>query len=189
MLRPMIDHHIPPCCPTHTPSQLFCDFSDHLLMAIIGKAAGLLFQLENGQPLRHCTFTTQVQQALIASGVDGSLFNSHSFCIGAATTASAAGVPETTIKHLGRRRSSTINNIFELPPQTWYTFHGNSLHLTTSIVLDCIQVSWPMYYHLFQCCSHSFGHLLLLLLHLFFHDYEQQRFDIYACSIHFRIKQ
>ena len=59
-----------------------------------------LFCLENGQPLQRRSFTTQVQQALSASGVDGSLFNAHSFCLGAATSASIAGVSESIIKRL-----------------------------------------------------------------------------------------
>lgn len=85
-------------------------------LAVRGKAAGPLFQLENGQPLKRRTFTTQVQQALTASGVNGSLFNGHSFRIGAATAASAAGVPETTIKLLGRWQSSAYQQYIRTPP-------------------------------------------------------------------------
>ena len=47
-------------------------------------------------------FVTKVQQALSAAGVQGSCFNDHSFRIGAASSASAAAVPETVIKALGR---------------------------------------------------------------------------------------
>ena len=44
----------------------------------------------------------KVQQALQQIGVIGHHFNGHSFKIGAATSASQVGVPETTIKILGR---------------------------------------------------------------------------------------
>ena len=55
-----------------------------------GNLASPLFCLETGQPLQRRSFTAQVQQALSASGVDGSLFNGHSIRLGAATSASIA---------------------------------------------------------------------------------------------------
>ena len=64
-----------------------------------GRTPGPLFQLGRR------TFATNVQQALTSSGLDGRQFNSHSFRIGAATTASAAGLEDSTIKHLGRWKS------------------------------------------------------------------------------------
>ena len=42
-----------------------------------------------------------VQRALTQAGVNGELFNGHSFRIGAATSANQAGILETTIKILG----------------------------------------------------------------------------------------
>ena len=47
----------------------------------------------------------KVQEALTATGLTGTNFNSHSFRIGAATAAGVAGVPEATIKVLGRWKS------------------------------------------------------------------------------------
>ena len=70
-----------------------------------GSAPGPLFIRQDTSPLRRKWFVARVQQALAAAGVPGSLFNGHSFRIGAATTASAADIPETTIKTLGRWRS------------------------------------------------------------------------------------
>ena len=81
-----------------------------------GNLAGPLFCLENGQPLQRRSFTTQVQQALSASGVDGSLFNGHSFRLGAATSASIAGVSESIIKRLGRWQSSAYQRYIRTPP-------------------------------------------------------------------------
>ena len=50
-------------------------------------------------------FVQEVQRAPSASGLIGLNFNSHSFRIGAATLAGAAGVPESTIMVLGRWKS------------------------------------------------------------------------------------
>ena len=79
-------------------------------LTVRGPAAGPLFCSEEGEPLRHRQFTASVQGALSASGLNGSLFNGHSFLIGAATTASIAGVPESTIKWLGRWESSAYQS-------------------------------------------------------------------------------
>ena len=74
-------------------------------LAVRGDAPGPLFIFPDGSPLRRGVFVHQVQSSLAASGLTSSNFNGHSFRIGAATTASAAGVPETTIKVLGRWKS------------------------------------------------------------------------------------
>ena len=66
---------------------------------------GPLFRLQDGSPLHRAMFVQQVQAALSASGLVGSNFNRHIFRIGAATSTSTAGVPESTIKVLGRWQS------------------------------------------------------------------------------------
>ena len=68
-------------------------------------APGPLFANSDGSPLYRRQFVSRVQQALTQAGVNGDLFNGHSFRIGAATSARQAGVPETTIKILGRWHS------------------------------------------------------------------------------------
>ena len=70
-----------------------------------GMPQGPLFMLSDGSPLHRSLFVQEVQQALSASGFIGLNFNSHSFCIEAATSAGAAGVPESTIKVLGHWKS------------------------------------------------------------------------------------
>ena len=85
-------------------------------LVVRGDGAGPLSQLEDGRPLHRRLFTQQVQQALSMAGLDGSQFNGHSFRIGAATTASGAGIPETTIKHLGRWRSAAYQSYIQTPP-------------------------------------------------------------------------
>ena len=67
-----------------------------------GWVLGPLFLLKNVLPMQ---FVSQIQSTLSSAGIHGSSFNGHSFHIGAATTASAAGIPEATIKVLGRWKS------------------------------------------------------------------------------------
>ena len=66
---------------------------------------GPLFINQDKSPLRRHKFIGCVQQALIMADLQGSDFNGHSFHIGAAMSANQAGVPETTIKVLGRWQS------------------------------------------------------------------------------------
>ena len=70
-----------------------------------GGSPGPLFRLQDGGPLHRATFVHHVQAALSASCLVGANFNGHSFRIGTATSASGAGVPESTIKVLGRWQS------------------------------------------------------------------------------------
>ena len=87
---------------------------DHLTRR--GGTPGPLFQLEDGKPLKCRTFASCVQQALTSSGLDGRQFNGHSFRIGAATTASSAGLEDSTIKHLGRWKSDAYQDYIRPSP-------------------------------------------------------------------------
>ena len=82
-----------------------------------GQTSGPLFCLEDGQPLRRKLFSSQVQQALSAAGLDGTLFNSHSFRIGAATTAHSVGIPDSTIQLLDRWQSAAFQRYIRTSPQ------------------------------------------------------------------------
>lgn len=81
-----------------------------------GGAPGPLFINEDKSPLRRHKFVGCVQQALTTAGLQGSDFKGHSFRIGAATAASQAGVPETTIKVLGRWQSMAYQRYIRLSP-------------------------------------------------------------------------
>ena len=70
-----------------------------------GESPGPVFINANMTPMRRRQFVSKGQEALTLAGVRGSNFNGHSFRIGAATSASQAGIPETTVKILGRWRS------------------------------------------------------------------------------------
>ena len=86
-----------------------------------GNQPGPLFLTSTWQPLHRRSFVTQVQQALQEAGIDGSMFNGHSFRIGAATTASSVGIPETIIQRLGRWQSSAYQGYIRPNPDDLVT--------------------------------------------------------------------
>ena len=74
-------------------------------LEIRGGSDGPLFVRSNGAPLTRTVFTERLRRLLSQAGITGH-FGSHSFRIGAATTAGLAGVPEHMIQTLGRWSSS-----------------------------------------------------------------------------------
>ena len=60
-----------------------------------------VFVHHNGAPLTRAALTTELRRLLPLCGVTNSDdYASHSFCIGAATSAAMAGVPEYLIRHM-----------------------------------------------------------------------------------------
>ncbi len=80
-----------------------------------GNEPGPLFIFEDGSPLSRPRFVTVVRQALAAAGVDPKPYSGHSFRIGAATTAAKKGVEDSTIKMLGRWKSSAYQLYIKTP--------------------------------------------------------------------------
>ena len=78
-----------------------------------GGSAGPLFRHASGLPLTRATLTMWLKQAAARAGLDGN-FSGHSFRIGAATSAAAAGIPDHLIKTLGR----WFSNAYQLYIQT-----------------------------------------------------------------------
>ena len=70
-----------------------------------GLAPGPLFRLDDGRPLTRLALVSEVRAALTVAGIDPAPYSGHSFRIGAATSAAAAGVEDAVIKTLGRWRS------------------------------------------------------------------------------------
>ena len=68
--------------------------------------AGPLFRLKDGRPLTKPAFVERIKDVLSKAGLDGSKYAGHSFRIGAATSAAAAGVEDSMIQTLGRWKSS-----------------------------------------------------------------------------------
>ena len=78
-------------------------------LAIWPPTTGPFFLLKSGQALSGGGPVSAVRLALGSTALDISRFNGHSFHIGAATTAVEVGIPDCTIKLLGRW------NLFALP--------------------------------------------------------------------------
>ena len=84
-------------------------------LAIWGSSAGPFFQLPGSVPLTKDLFTTRVRSALSALGYNSSLYASHSFRIGAATTAAERGIEDSIIKALGRWKSDAYQAYVKIP--------------------------------------------------------------------------
>jgi hypothetical protein len=90
--------------------QLFLPRTNHLLCPVSslshflhrrGSLPGPLFVFSDGTALSRRHVTERLRAILASAGVDGN-FSSHSFRIGAATSASAAGLSDSMIRTLGR---------------------------------------------------------------------------------------
>ena len=71
-----------------------------------GNGPGFLFQFRDGKLLTKSRFVEAVREALGVAGLDPRAYAGHSFRIGAATTARACGLSDSTIQMLGRWSSS-----------------------------------------------------------------------------------
>ena len=67
-----------------------------------GSAPGYFFRDSEGKPLLKPRFVSELSRALAAIGVHQDAYAGHNFRIGAATTAAAAGLEDSTIQLLGR---------------------------------------------------------------------------------------
>ncbi len=90
-----------PLCPVKALS----DFA-----AIRPLSHGGFFCHFNGDPLTQFQFNAMLRKLLHFSGLGGVKFTAHSFRIGAATTAAAAGIPRADIQSMGRWRSDAVNS-------------------------------------------------------------------------------
>ena len=91
----------------HTGSEL-CPVSALLAyLAMRGNDPGPLFKLKNRRFLMKDLFIMRVRPVLSVLGYNESSYASHSFRIGAATTAAERGIEDSVIKMLGQLESST----------------------------------------------------------------------------------
>ena len=77
-----------------------------------------LFQFQDGRNLTRTSLTNNLRALLNVCGLDSARFASHSFQIGAATTAGAAGFPDWLIKVLGRWKSDAYQSYIRTPRDT-----------------------------------------------------------------------
>jgi integrase len=75
-------------------------------LVLRGNKPGPLFMFGDGSPLARPWLMTEIRRALSAAGLDPKPYSGHSFRSGAATTAAKQGVEDSTIKMLGRWKSS-----------------------------------------------------------------------------------
>ena len=84
-------------------------------LACCGHHPGPLFLLENGLPLTRSLVTDRLRAIVLSAGLPGD-FSSHSFRIGAATSAARAGVPDHLIQVLGQWKSDAYKQYIRTPP-------------------------------------------------------------------------
>ncbi len=95
-----------------------CPVSAMLAYLLVrGKQSGSLFRFQDSKPLTRQRFVQAVRGALIKAGVQADRYASHSFCIGAATTAAARGSEDSIIKTLGRWKSLAYLEYVKIPRQ------------------------------------------------------------------------
>ena len=80
-----------------------------------GTDPGPAFRFKDGEPLTRRKFVDYLKRGLMAAGIDHKKYNSHSFRIGAATTAAAKGLEDSIIKTLGRWESSAYLRYVKIP--------------------------------------------------------------------------
>ena len=84
-------------------------------LCIRGTNPGPLFIFADGRPLTRARFAEEVRSVLSRAGVDQSQYCTHSFRIGAATTAAAKGIEDSLIKTLGRWESAAYLQYVRIP--------------------------------------------------------------------------
>ena len=86
-------------------------------LAVRGFDHGPLFQSEDGQPLTRPKLVSLLRATLTAAGIDPTHYSGHSFRIGAATTAAANGISDSTVQTLGRWTSDSYLRYIRMPHQ------------------------------------------------------------------------
>ena len=81
------------------------------------RANSPLFIFKDGRPLTRQRFSNILNTSLSRLGYDSTLYNTHSFRIGAATTARQANIPDPSIQMLGRWKSNAYLAYIRTPPQ------------------------------------------------------------------------
>ena len=84
-------------------------------LMVRGTAPGPLFLYQDGRKLTRQRFSEAVRGALASAGFDHSKYCTHSFRIGAATTAAAKGIEDAVIKTLGRWESLAYLQYVRIP--------------------------------------------------------------------------
>lgn len=79
--------------------------------------SGPLFLCSNGNPLSRENLVAWLRGTLSMAGIEATRFSGHSFRIGAASTAAAKGIADSTIQTLGRWQSDSFKRYIRIPRQ------------------------------------------------------------------------
>ena len=82
-----------------------------------GNQPGPLYIMKDGRQLTRQLFSTSLDVILEDLYLEKDCYNTHSFRIGAATSAWEAGIEDSQIMMLGRWRSSAYRNYIRTPPE------------------------------------------------------------------------
>ncbi len=100
------------------PGKDICPISAILpYLAKRGARYGPLFITADWTYLTRGIFASRLADALQEAGIDGKGYNTHSFRIGAATTANEKGISDVNIKMLGRWRSNAYQQYVRTPQE------------------------------------------------------------------------
>ncbi len=96
-----------------------------------------LFIFENGNPLTRPKLVSHLRQAIT---LDPKAFSGHSFRIGAASTAAAVGLNDSTIQQAGRWKSNTFRTYIR--KQATQQLSSHKVNLKNAVpILFCFLVS------------------------------------------------
>ena len=98
-------------------------------LAICGNIEGPLFTTETGRPLTRQCFGSTLTRILKTAGLQADQYNTHSFRIGATTSAKQAGISDLHISTCwAGGRVMHMKHILEPPDHSWQTFQNNLWH-------------------------------------------------------------
>ena len=87
-------------------------------LAVRSRQSGPFFRFVSGTLLSRELFVRHIRAALRQYNIEVNSYSGHSFRIGAATAASAAGVEDSMIKTLGRWQSSAYQTYVRIPQES-----------------------------------------------------------------------
>ena len=101
-------------------------------LAVKGTQPGPLFITNDGKYLTRILFSTRIDALLESLHVDTSQYNTHSFRVGAATTAAQAHIPETQVRQMAQRCLPVIHK--DAPTRTCQIYKAPCLSLSSKTI-------------------------------------------------------
>ena len=100
-------------------------------LSIRPSTPGPLFIFHDGTPLSRAQLISHLRDALSQVGVKATNFSGHSFRIGAASTAAAAGLSDSFIQKLGRWKSTAFTRYIRTPSDSLAAASGTLSRVDT----------------------------------------------------------